>query len=207
MMRDSLRCDVRRRRRNEWRVMRRVDELPADTDEEQYDGHFQNYDEPVHKSGFFRATNEQHRQEKQNEKRGHVHDAVRAAGVVFEWRMRPLIGDRHVEPAEHAVRVFAPCVGHGRRGDGVFKNQIPTDDPCDEFAHGGVRVRVSAARDGNHRRELGVAQTGERATDASHDKRQHNRRTRAIRDGSGGSHKQTGTDDSTDAERNEVDPA
>ena len=32
-------------------------------------------------------------------------------------------------------------------------------------------------------------------------------RTRAIRDGSGGSHKQTGTDDSTDAERNEVDPA
>ena len=207
MMRDALRRDVRCRRRNKRRVVRRINELPADADEEQDDRHFQNYDDSVHERRFFRATNEQHRQDEQNEKRRHVHDAVRAAGIVFEWRMRPLIGDRHVEPAEHAVRVFAPRVGHGRRGDGVFENQIPTDDPCDEFAHGRVRIRVGAAGDGNHRRELGVAQTGERAADAGHDKRQHNRRTRAIGDGSGGPHEQTGTDDSANAEREQVHPA
>src|SRR5438105_15302524 len=38
MMRDALRCDVRRRRRNEWRVIRWVDELPAASDEEQHNG-------------------------------------------------------------------------------------------------------------------------------------------------------------------------
>ena len=121
--------------------------------------------------------------------------------------MRPLIRDRHVEPAEHAICVFAPRVGHGRRGDSVFKNQIPTDDPCDEFAHGRVGVRVGAAGDGNHRRELGVTQAGESAADSGHDKRQHNGRTRTIRDGRGGAHEQTSADDSADAERDEVHPA
>ena len=37
VVRDSLRGGVRRRRRNERRVIRRIDELPADADEEQHD--------------------------------------------------------------------------------------------------------------------------------------------------------------------------
>src|SRR5262249_20382411 len=37
VMRDSLRCHVRCGRRNKWRVIRRIDELPADANEEQHD--------------------------------------------------------------------------------------------------------------------------------------------------------------------------
>ena len=99
------------------------------------------------------------------------------------------------------------AIGHGRRGDGVFENQIPTDDPRDQLAHRRVRVRVGAAGDGNHRRELGVTQAGERAADSGDDERQHHRRTRAIGDRSGGAHEQTGADDCADAERDEVHPA
>ncbi len=56
--------------------------------------HFQNDDEPVDESRFFGAANEQQREQEQNENARDVHDAVHAAGVVFEWRMRPLIWDR-----------------------------------------------------------------------------------------------------------------
>ena len=69
MVGDSLRGDVRGRRWNERRVVRRIDKLPADADEKQYDSYFQNDDEPVDECRFFRAANQQQRQEKQNEQR------------------------------------------------------------------------------------------------------------------------------------------
>ncbi len=75
-----------------------------------------------------------------------------------------------------------------RRGDGVFENQIPADDPGDQFAHGRVGISVGAAGDGNHRREFGVTKAGKRAADAGDDKREHDRWTRAIGDGGGGAH-------------------
>ena len=93
---------------------------------------------------------------------------------------------------------------HGRRRDRVFKNQIPTDDPCHQFAHRRVGISVGAAGDWNHRRELGVTQAGKCAADSGDNKREHHRRTRAIGDCSGGPHEQTGADDSADAERDQV---
>ena len=46
------------------------------------------------------------------------------------------------------------------------ENQIPADDPGENFAERGVGVGVGAAGDGRHRREFGVAQGGERAAQA-----------------------------------------
>ena len=122
----------------------------------------------------------------------------------FEWRMRPLIWNAQAEPVEHAIGVFAPGDGDGRRSDGIFENQIPADDPRDELAHGRVRIGVGAAGDGNHRRELGVTKTGKGAADSGDDEREHDRWTRAISDGRSGAHEQTGADNSADAERDEV---
>ena len=48
-------------------------------------------------------------------------------------------------------------------GAGVFKDQIPADDPCDELAERGVGVGVSRAGDRNHGGQFGVAEAGERA--------------------------------------------
>ena len=47
----------------------------------------------------------------------------------------------------------------------VFENEIPADDPGDEFAHGRVGVGISAARDGNHCGEFRVTNGGEAADD------------------------------------------
>ena len=53
--------------------------------------------------------------------------------------------------------------------DGVLEDQVPADDPGDEFAHGGVGVGVGAAGDGDHGGEFGVAEAGEAADDGDED--------------------------------------
>ena len=121
-MRDALCSRVRRGRRNERCVVRGINELPADADEEQHNRHFQNDNESVDERRFLRPANEQQRQKEENEKCGHVHDAIRATGIVLEWRMRPLIRKLPIKPTEDAVGVFAPRVGDGRCGDRVFED-------------------------------------------------------------------------------------
>ena len=70
------------------------------------------------------------------------------------------------EPVEHVDQVRGEAHAHRHVADGVFQDQVPADDPGDQLAHGGVGVGVGAAGDGDHRRQLGVAQRGERADDA-----------------------------------------
>ena len=108
-----------------------IDELPADPDEKQHNADFENDNQAVYERRLFRAFNQKHCQDQQNEKGRHIHDAVSAARVVFEGRMCPLIGNRHVEPAQDAIGVLAPRIRNGRGGDRVFEDQIPTDDPSD----------------------------------------------------------------------------
>src|SRR5260370_38932519 len=67
----------------------------------------------------------------------------------------------------------------GEVADGVFEDQVPADDPGDEFSHRGVGVGVRAARNRNHGGELGVAHRGESAGDGDQDKGESNGRPRA----------------------------
>src|SRR5262252_4274893 len=52
--------------------------------------------------------------------------------------------------------VLGKADADGHIADGVLEDEIPADNPGDEFAHGGIGVSVSAAGDGNHGGELGV---------------------------------------------------
>ena len=67
------------------------------------------------------------------------------------------------EPVEqiHQMRSKADTDGHV--DDRVFENQVPSDDPRHQFAHGCVSVGIGAAGDGNHGRHLGIAERRERA--------------------------------------------
>ena len=117
--------------------------------------------------------------------------------------MRPFVWNAQAEPFEHRFSVLAPRDRHGRRADRVLEHQVPADDPRDELAHRRVGVGVGAAGDGNHRRELGVAEAGERAADAGDDEREDDRRAGAIGDSRGRADEQAGADDRADAERDE----
>jgi hypothetical protein len=55
--------------------------------------------------------------------------------------------------------------------EGVFEDEVPADDPRNELAHDGVRVRVCRARDGDHAGELGVTEAGEATDDGDEQQR------------------------------------
>src|SRR6185437_6128305 len=81
------------------------------------------------------------------------------------------VGKMDVECAEEIVDVRREADGDGHVGNSVFEDEIPTDDPSDEFAKSGVSVGVSAAGDGNHGGELGVTQPGKPANYCNREKR------------------------------------
>ena len=71
--------------------------------------------------------------------------------------------------------------GDAHVGEGVFEDEVPADDPGDEFAQGGVGVGVGRAGDGDHAGEFGVAEAGERADERDEDEREA--RARDLRRG------------------------
>src|SRR5437764_5537843 len=118
--------------------------------------------------------------------------------------MRPFPGNTQVEPAKHAIEVFAPGNGDGGCAYGIFEHQIPADDPGDELTHGGIGISVSAPRNRNHRSKFRVTETGKSATNASENKSEHDRRTGAIGDGSRGANEQARADDAANPEHDKV---
>ncbi len=56
----------------------------------------------------------------------------------------------NAQVAEEAEHVSAPSARHGRRAERIFQNQVPANNPGDEFAKGGIAVRVCRSCHGNH---------------------------------------------------------
>ena len=83
------------------------------------------------------------------------------------------------EPIEHVDQVRGESHAHRHVADGVLQDEVPADDPGDQFAHGGVGVGVGAAGDGDHRSQLGVTQPGEGADDGDQHQRKRQRRPSA----------------------------
>ncbi len=71
-------------------------------------------------------------------------------------------------------------MGDGGRGDGIFENQIPSDDPCHELAKCGVGIVVGRASDGGHRCELGVAEGSKDTGETGNHKGKHDGRSSLL---------------------------
>ncbi len=65
------------------------------------------------------------------------------------------------EPVQQIDDVRGEADADAHVGEGVFEDEVPADDPGDEFAERGVGVGVGGAGDGDHAGELGVAEAGE----------------------------------------------
>ena len=90
------------------------------------------------------------------------------------------------EPVEQIDDMGGKADADGHVGAGVFEDQIPADDPGDQFAHGGVGVGIGRAGDGNHRGEFGITEAGERADKGDQDQRKRDGGTGAGAAGEGG---------------------
>ena len=82
--------------------------------------------------------------------------------------------------------------------------QVPSDDPGDKLAEGGVGVGVGRAGDRYHRGELGVAECGESAGDRRKDEEKRDCRP-AIEGGVADSREDAGANDRSDSERSQID--
>ena len=170
---------------------------------------FDEDDDRVEARRLLDAAHEQRGHREDDEHRGHVE--VRAGRLEgcgsFQTNGRVDPAVRQVD-AEGVVEerddVARPADADGRRADQVFEDEVPADDPGDELAHRRVRVRVRAARDGDHRRHLGVAEARERRGDARDDEGERDRRPGVGRGGASGEHEDAGADDGADAEHDQV---
>ncbi len=205
-VRDALRGRVGHCRRNKRRVVGRIDESPADRDHHQDDGDLRDHDDTVDERGFAGAANKEPRQNGENHHRRDVHDSLDAVRGL-PWSVTPFVRDIHPHELENTVEILAPRDRHGGRADRVFEDQIPSDDPRDELAHGGVPVRVRATGDRDHRRELRVAQTREQAPDRRHQECQRDRWTGTLRDGRRRAHEETCADDGANPQCHQLPPA
>src|SRR5206468_32160 len=129
-----------------------------------------NFHQHHHVIGFRRladAANQNDGEEHHDDERGPVETEMPPGAVkhvAFEvGKTAGKIGGRNpagigmdAEPVQQVDEVLRKADADGHVADGVLENEIPADDPGDEFAHGGVGVRVGAARDGNHGGKFGV---------------------------------------------------
>ena len=76
------------------------------------------------------------------------------------------------EPVQQRHNMGSEAHADAHVAEGVFEDQIPADDPCDELAEGGVGIGVGRAGDGNHGGQFGVAEAGEDADDGHENERE-----------------------------------
>src|SRR5215469_5602412 len=98
----------------------------------------------------------------------------------------------------------APTHGNGGRTEGVFEDQVPADNPSDQLAQSRVGIGVGAARNGDHRREFGIAETRESASDARHNEREDDGGAGKLRRGLPGDDEDPGADNRADTQGDQV---
>ena len=154
-----------------------VDEMRSGDDEDQNRRDFEQNHDVVGARGLADTPDQHDGQNQHDEKRGKIEAQMPARlvdGIALKVgkagrqksRRDPTRAGMQAKPIHEIDNVGGKADAHGHVADGVLQDQVPTDDPGHQFSHGGVGVGVSAAGNGNHRRQLGIAEPGEGANDS-----------------------------------------
>ena len=190
--------------------MRGAHERGGRRDEHHDDDKLDRDDDVVEARGLPDADDEQGRNSRDHHHRrdidqraGHMPAAV--GGIVGKRRSGKSRRDDDANIFEEAHHIARPPDGDGGGAERIFENQVPADDPGDEFAHRRVGIGVGAARDRHRRGHFRIAQTGKGAGERAEHKRQGDCRSGIGGGGVSGQDKNAGADDGADAERHKVD--
>ena len=110
--------------------------------------------------------------------------------------------DSHAREQLH--HVSGPAGSHCRGAESVFQDQIPADDPGEDFAQRGIPVSVGRSRDGNQGCKLRVAEASKRTGDSGEGEGEHDGGPGILSGHRSGEHEDAGADDGADAEGDEV---
>ena len=188
-------------RHGDRRPMRRTDISPTHEHDEADDRQFRRHERGVGLDALANAEHEHGRHRGDEKHRRQVEDAGdsvrRRPGVVGEAggnRRQPHGGEQFVE-------VSAPGRGHRGAAHRVFEDQVPADEPGEDFAQRRVGVGVGAAGHRGHGGELGVAQGGEGAAQPGDGVGDRHRGPGVEGRGPAGHHEDARPNDAADAQR------
>ncbi len=180
-----------------------VDVGPAEADDGEDDDDLEDDHDGVEDGAFFGALDEEGGHGEDDECGGQVHDAR----VFIERGGGEGVGEVEADLVTELHEVGGPCGGDGGCADGVLEDEVPADDPCEEFAEGDVAVGVGAAGGWDHGGEFRVAEAGEGAGEAADDVGEGDGWSGAFSGDLAGEGEEAGSDDDADAEEDEVDGA
>ncbi len=102
---------------------------------------------------------------RQIEKRARrLHPTLR--GIIVERSRRHQMRQVYVKNADKRLKVFGPAMRHRRRGNRVFEDKVPADDPGHHLSQRGIRIGIRRPCDRNHRGKFGVTKRGKDAGQA-----------------------------------------
>ena len=168
----------------------RFDEAGGGEDEDQNGGDLDHDQDVVGAGRLADAADQNHRQDHDDEEGGNVEAEVPAGLVEVVARKVLQAGGQicrrdqlerrmEAEPVQQINNVGGKAHADAHVAEGVLQNQIPADDPGDEFAERDISVCVSRAGDGNHGRQFGVTEPGNDTNDGYQHQRKRQRRSRA----------------------------
>ena len=103
--------------------------------------------------------------------------------------------------AQKLAEVVRPRSRHRGAAHRVFQDQVPADDPGEQFAEGGVGIGVGAAGNRHGRSKLGIAQRRQSASKTGDEVRHHDRRPGVQGRRASRHHEDACSDDRPDAKR------
>ncbi len=124
-------------------------------------------------------------------------------GLCTHALLRPL-RQMHAGGSQQHLHVAGPADRHHRDHQRVFQQQVPADDPGDEFAEHRVAVGIGAAGDRDQPGELGIAQRGAGTAQSRDDEAQRHRRAGIGCRLLAGQHEDADADDAADADCGEL---
>ena len=139
-----------------------IDQCAADDQENENGADLDGDHDVVGLGGFADTAHEEHGENQNDEEGGNVEVGARPVAG-FPNRRGPSIRQIYTEGSELRLCVSAEADGDHHVADYILEDQVPADNPGENFAECRVGIRVGAARDGNHRGQFGVAQAGEAA--------------------------------------------
>ena len=215
-------------RRSNCRVMQQISS--HDGDKSKHGGNLHENDRGIEIRGFAHAQNENSRNQRDHEVGRQIHNPAhvrqghridsglrqhrthggdrRPLSIVknhqSSGRGRQLRRNAKAQGLKQRHQIAAPSSRHRCRSHGILDDQVPADDPGENFAERGVPVRVGGPGNRNQRGEFGVAQTRKDAADSGENERQHNGRPRKIRRHGSGQDENSRADDGAHAERDQI---
>ncbi len=151
-------------RRREGFPVGGLDQHSADHQEGQDGANFNRDHDVVGLGRFLHSAHQEQRENEDDQEAGQIEVSARPLPRGPDGT-RPFVGQVDAERGELRLGITGEAHRDGNVADRVFEDQVPADDPGENFAERRVGISVGATGNRDHRGQFGVAQSGKAASD------------------------------------------